>query len=171
MRSSQPQVNHRSALRTLWQRAAAVAIGVQFLVPAGYMPGALADGTPFVLCHMYAGAPGPQEHGAAATHAAHAAAAHSGHAASSLADVSPHDSADGHAAGTGHEDHSDADVWENCPLGALSSGAPLAAAAVNVPALPMHERIATTLTARRGIVTPIILRARAPPALSFRAVA
>ncbi|MDX1602098.1 MAG: hypothetical protein R3209_03450 [Salinimicrobium sediminis] len=44
-------------LRRTARALAVCAIASQFLVPAGYMPGALANGTPYVLCHVYTGGP------------------------------------------------------------------------------------------------------------------
>jgi hypothetical protein len=152
MRKRQKQFKLRFAWRSVLMRCAALAIGCQFLVPAGYMPGAFANGTPFVLCHMYTGAlaartPAADAHAHAGMH--HDAGMH--HAAPAPAD-------------TAHDDHTNAEAWEHCPLGALSATAALAPSfALNFSA-PAHERVATTRPAPAGIVAPIDLRARAPPA-------
>jgi hypothetical protein len=157
MRRRQRQLKSRNAWRSLWLRFAAIAIGCQFLVPAGYMPGALADGTPFVLCHMYTGALdlGSRDAHEPAGHAAHHDAAIHEHAAGT--DEAP-----------AHENHTGAEAWEHCPLGALSAAAALAPALAPEPAARVHERLSTTSTARAGIGALIDLRARAPPTPRIR---
>jgi hypothetical protein len=139
----------RKMLRRAWLRFAALAIGCQFLVPTGYMPGSFADGTPFVLCNMLM----PQKHSATMQQAdsMHAqmpgempAAAHTGGMAE-------------------HDEHAGADAWEHCPLGALGASAVLAFA-IETPVAPAEpDRISTELALPRQHVCTPVARARAPP--------
>jgi len=166
MRKRQKQFKLRFAWRALWMRFAAVAIGCQFLIPSGYMPGAFADGTPFVLCHMYTRAlaahtPGAPEHDhPAAAH--HDAAAHHG--------AAHHDAAPANS-DAAHDNHTGAEAWEHCPLGALSGTAALAPSFAPAFSGPEHERVTTTRPVAAGIVTLIDLRARAPPFTELRRIA
>jgi hypothetical protein len=129
-------------LRRAGLRVAALAIGCQFLVPAGYMPGSFANGTPFVLCTMYTAARGHHD----ATDSM--GAMH--------ADMPDHSAAQ-------HEEHTGAEAWEHCPLGALSAGAALAfdLQPAILPGEP--DRIPMLFVVRTGSTTLLTARARAPP--------
>lgn len=131
---------------------AAFAIGVQFLVPTGYMPGSVADGTPFVLCKMFSAA--PTYDAVAQDHSAH----HMDAMSAEMADMAPNASAH-----TQHSDHIGAEAWEHCPLGALSFGAALAFA-IDSSVTPVEASQISTLAAlpQRGI-SIFTQRARAPP--------
>jgi hypothetical protein len=116
-------------------------MAVRALTPAGYMPGSLADGTPFVLCP--GGTPGARWFlGQGTGHAAH----HHGHAA-------------------GGDESSDAS-WEYCPFGAAFA----VAVASSEAALPgeFHgtTEIATTPVFPLHSREPAVVRARGPPVLA-----
>lgn len=147
-------------MRRLLRQLAAFVIAVQFLVPAGYMPGSLAAGTPFVLCSMFTG---NADHDTT-SHAdamqgdmPNMAAAAGQRAAEAATDT---------ANETAHSNHSNAEAWEHCPLGALGAGAALAFAIdTSLPALAADE-VATHYAIAQGSITAITQRARAPPALT-----
>lgn len=102
------------------------------------MPGSFADGTPFVLCDMFTSVPDQ--------HAMHA----------DMADMAP-------AVATEHEDHSNAEAWEHCPLGALGAGAALAFVIQPHIAPGEPDQISTSTSALVRSASILTARARAPP--------
>lgn len=95
-------MRHRLAfwLRRWLLRATSVALACNFIVPAGYMPAALADGGPFALCGFGLVSHAKMSHG-------------SRHG--------DHSDADGDA-----PEGSPEDAWKYCPLGALSASSAIA---------------------------------------------
>lgn len=87
-------------LRQFLLRATVLALACNFVVPAGYMPAALADGAPFALCGFGFQSLGQMGHGAHHDHHA--------------------DHTDG-SANADTDSGSPEDAWEYCPLGALSA--------------------------------------------------
>lgn len=96
----------RRLTRKTLARIAALAICVQFLVPTGYMPGAWANGSPFVFCGSHSSElANDQSH-----------TAHREHATSN-------DTTDHAPSEHQHSDSVGGDAWEYCPLGAAASDA------------------------------------------------
>jgi hypothetical protein len=84
---------------------AAVAVVCRLLTPVGFMPGAIADGHVFVLCHSTTlGAMLAKQGGAMPMAHGHGSSQHA--AAHEHAMPTPPDAPDVHS-----------DAWENCPLG------------------------------------------------------
>jgi hypothetical protein len=153
----------RSVLRTAYRLlraagrgAAVLSLVAKLLIPIGYMPGALADGGPIVLCG--AGMPGGlmAAIGSGADHASlheHVDALH--HV----------DSHAGHGSPGEHDPESDHGPWERCVLGALAFLAPLAVAGIpSIAPLGSSETppVETTRLESRSIA---VVRARGPPYL------
>ncbi len=151
-RHSRLRAGTRRTLRRGWLRFAALAIGCQFLVPTGYMPGSLANGTPFVLCDMFTSTPA-QHHAMDTASATGMGAMH--------ADMPEMASAE-------HEDHGGAEAWENCPLGALGFAAALAFAIEPGIAPLRGDQISTSLAALPRGISLLTARARAPPASAIQ---
>jgi hypothetical protein len=133
-------------LKRALRRVAALAIAVQLLMPSGYMPGRFADGTPFVLCHMYTAA---LDFRALPPHV--------------TGDDTAHDHGHARSAPSDHDEHSGGDAWENCPLGALSSLPVMAT--VLAPAVIAFDpdSISTQTATLRPTAATVRPRARAPP--------
>ena len=141
-----------------------IAFSVRAVVPAGFMPAALADGGPFVLCRDASAAtlsliaapmamhPGDQAHSAAAAHA--------------------HDSVHGHdpmptsmaARSTANDEHSThATAWEHCSFAAGSMAALVPFNEIPIPTVT-PVRVQIPLAAQLRFAEPINrYRARAPP--------
>ena len=153
----------KKGLRRACRAFAGLAIGCQFLVPAGYMPGSFADGTPFVFCRMYA--PAAENHATTAkppsddhaqSHNMHSMHAGMPDMAGHTNEISDNDSAH-------HDGHIGAEAWENCPLGALGAGAALAFS-IQTPLLPPGTDSISTLSAAPPRSFSIqSAQARAPP--------
>jgi hypothetical protein len=166
--------------------AAFILIGVvgRALIPAGFMPAALAAGGPVVVCHgglageffrqvAVAQSERAAEHNAAALRDAQTSNAehgpHAGHDAH--ADQSAHADVDRHVDDGPHPDHGDVDearheAWEHCPVGATFAAALLSGDLV-LPLLDFDD----VLESREPVlpVRAVLLasyRARAPPLLS-----
>lgn len=146
-------------LRRAWLRFAALAIGCQFLVPTGYMPGSFANGTPFMLCDMYTSV--PEHRSAPNSEAVH----EMGSMHAEMPDMASHSPSTGE-----HEEHLGADAWENCPLGALGASAALAFSIEPAiePAGP--DQISTSLAALPSSISILTARARAPPATAIQLI-
>ena len=159
-------------LRTAGRGAVVLSLVAKLLIPVGYMPGALAEGGPIVLCG--AGMP-----------AALMAARGSGVAGADYAPAHEHIDALHHAgahdAGHGprgehyaesdhgprgeHDPESDHGPWERCVLGALAFLAPLAGADLpSIAPLGSSETppVENTRLESRSIA---VVRARGPPYL------
>ena len=119
----------------------------KFLVPLGYMPSAIADGGPLVLCESFAALPGQAED--AHTHH-HSTAAH-GHGATDTDEAPAPDQDAGHG------------QWERCSLGGLATVAAITAD-WNAPLIDStHELVATATRATYSRNQRQPFQARAPP--------
>lgn len=118
-------------------RLSALAFAFQLLVPAGFMPTAIASGSLVALCDSYLP---PTVHPASHSMGTHV---------------------DGE-----HDEHSNSEAWENCPLGALSG----AAAPVNNQDLDLatyrDDYDFSTTRALTSSTTVTGYRSRAPPFVS-----
>lgn len=151
-------------LRTAGRGAAVLSLAAKLLIPIGYMPGALADGGPIVLCG--AGMPGGimaalgsgADHARSHEHvdASHHADLHAGHGSPAEHDPG-HDSE--------HGPGSDHGPWERCVLGALAFLAPLAVAGVPSIAPLGSSETPPVESARLESRSIAVVRARGPPYL------
>jgi ferredoxin len=136
----------RSGLRSTrrWLlRSATLAFSCQMLVPPGFMPAALATGSPVVLCDGYL----PPVFQAAMDHA-------------SATDLEPDHEM---VSQTEHDEHSDSDAWKHCPLGALSStAAPVLSQDFGLP-IYRDDHVFFTATSLIGRTPNAGYRSRAPP--------
>jgi len=135
----------RLSRRTL-RGATLLAVAAKLVVPLGYMPGALADGGPFVLCP--AGL--PPEFRVALADAADADV----HASHAELDTRP------------AHDHADGAPWERCTLGGLAGLVPLAFTPFLVDAAPGPDGVPVFVAAAPGERTAAIVRSRGPPSRS-----
>lgn len=158
--------------RRALQGATLLAVAAKLLVPLGYMPGALADGGPIVLCP--AGLPPGFRvtlavAGNADRHASHAELAASapdadGRAASgarddALSGPGPDGSAPTH-------DHADGAPWERCTLGGLAGLVPLAFSPTLVDTAPGPDTAPVFAAAPASERTVTVVRSRGPPSRS-----
>jgi len=117
-------------------RATYVAVACKLLIPYGYMPTALADGGPFILCQSYW----------------------------PTAPSVGHEDQEDHENHENQDDHeSSDDAWTHCALGALSFAAALSdhheASLLNFQDLPVS--LPATATLRQQ--STFAFRSRAPP--------
>lgn len=136
--------------RIVWTVFALFAL--RAIVPVGYMPAAIDEGGPFVLCQ--------------------------GVSAATLAALSPHDSIHGstgsHGAGTVHHAMVDGTAdnpggshderWERCELGTGSASAAMAAAMPVFVVVPVSIPAVSSEAKLTAASRPSPYRARAPPA-------
>lgn len=147
-------------MATALKAAAYAALVLKLLVPVGYMPGALADGSPIKLCGYVAAPPhvppdaGPHGHGDHARHSSESPLAAGGAAG-------PEHAGEGHA----HDDPTARhDQWERCALGSVASQAAIPAEwPITVTAEQFDLSVIPPAPLRRA-VTIRSFRARAPPA-------
>jgi hypothetical protein len=139
-------MRHRwiSALRRCLLRATALSLACSFVVPAGYMPAALADGGPFALCGFELKIAGGMSHGA-----------HHDHHAD---DATQSDTETG----------SSKDELEYCPLGALSAASALTADFF--PFIEYRKQFVQTDVGFQTFVqrTTVGFLSRAPPAANSK---
>lgn len=134
-------------LRAAMRGGAAVSVLAKLLIPVGYMPGALADGGPVVLCG--AGIPAAL-------------------AALDASSLSPHHHAEhgGLDGESGHDPESDHGPWERCALGSLASLVPIASdPLVSISTSGAAERVVIDRPALQGRAVGVA-RARGPPILT-----
>ena len=144
---------------------ALIAFSVRAVVPAGFMPAALADGGPFVLCRdasaatlsLIASPMAVQPHDQAPT----AASAHA-HDSVHLHDSMPTSMAPGSSATDEHSTH--ASAWEHCPFAAGATAALVPFNDIPIPAVaPVRIQFPPAVQLR--FAEPFNrYRARAPPA-------
>lgn len=129
-------------------RASVVAVACQLVVPAGYMPAAVAGGSPFALCGNL---PIPDVSGGADPAAGHGLHEHQ----------TDHTS---HADSSGGDEESPAThAWEACPLGVLSAqAAPISSFEIQLECF-QHETPATIAQSAAPSALVLGFRCRAPP--------
>lgn len=132
-------------MRRAWLPFAALAVTCRLLTPIGFMPGVLADGHVFVLCHSTT--LGAMLHGSAGMPTEHM------HAMGLV-------TAD-HDAPTPPDAHSDA--WEHCPLGVTAHDIGPPSAVVQTFAFePVPAPVPRTYTKPASVIV-VHFRSRAPP--------
>lgn len=131
--------------------ATLLAVAAKLLVPLGYMPGALTDGGPFVLCPE--GLPPGFRAALADAVDADRHASHSELAASALGTLPAHD-------------HADGAPWERCTLGGLAGLVPLAFAPVLANVAPAPDRAPAFAPSAPSERTVAVVRSRGPPSRS-----
>ena len=154
----------RRAGRIWWTAAALFAL--RALVPIGYMPAALSEGGPIVLCH---GLSAPTLRLLESHTRLHAAADPAADPAGDpAADPATHHGM--HPGGAAHPALADSvpdrhhDHWEHCPLGVGASDLAVACAADPAAVAPLAELWADADPASAPIVRVTHYLARAPPA-------
>jgi hypothetical protein len=157
-----------------------IAVASKLLVPIGYMPAAIAGGSPFMLCVSYLGGPSSQVAAAEVPSSEHAAAEqesakwasmgsgamghHSGHAAGGHhANVSGDVKSDDNDIEDGDHDSGQHHEWERCSFGGLATSTPITSGFHHewMPQVSTRAYLAERIALGRSSF--VAFRSRAPP--------